>query len=95
MSVEKRLQSEITKFLRSKKCFVIKTKPGPGTPVGCPDVIFMLEGFWGAIEVKKDPSANYQTLQEETLKKLNNWSWAKRVDPTDWPIIREELDAIL
>lgn len=70
-------------------------RPQPGIPDGCPDIVFMLEGFWGALEVKKDPKADYQPLQELTLEKMNNWSWAKRVDPTDWPAIKEELEAIL
>lgn len=95
MSAESKLQFEITKYLRSKGCYVIKTRPGPGTPKGCPDVIFMLEGFWGSIEIKKSPKAKYQILQEPTLKKLDDWSWARRVDPTDWPLIKEELEAIL
>jgi hypothetical protein len=71
------------------------TKPQPGIPDGCPDIIFMLEGFWGAIEVKDSPKAKYQPLQEETLDKLDEWSWAKRVDPTTWPELRAELEHIL
>jgi hypothetical protein len=55
----------------------------------------MLEGFWGAIEVKDGPKAKWQPLQKETLAKLDGWSWAKRVDPSNWPIIKEELDGLL
>lgn len=95
MTVEGNLQSEIRKYLRSKGCYVIKPKPGPGVPKGCPDLIFMIEGFWGAIEVKKSPKAGYQVLQKETLAKMDNWSWAKRVDPTDWPTVKRELEGIL
>lgn len=95
MNIEARLQSKITKYLRSKKCYVIKTRPGTGVPTGCPDIIFMIEGFWGAIEVKRSPKAKYQILQEPTLKKLDNWSWARRVDPTTWPDVKNELEVIL
>lgn len=95
MSVESRLQAEIRRYLRSKGCYVLVIKGGPGIPDGCSDIIFMFEGFWGAIEVKASPKARYQPLQEETLDKLNTWSWAKRVDPTDWPAVREELEAML
>lgn len=97
MSIESNLQSKIRQYLKGKGCYVIKTRPDArgSVPKGCPDVIFMLEGFWGAIEVKKDPSAKYEVLQEETLEKLDGWSWAKRVDPVTWPAIREELDRIL
>lgn len=92
---ESGLQSKIIKYLESKGCYVIKTRPGGGTPVGCPDIIFMLEGFYGCLESKASPKARYQPLQKETLEKLNNWSWAKRVDPSNWDEIREELEIIL
>lgn len=95
MSIESKLQSEVVKYLRSKSCYVIKTKPGVGTPTGCPDIIFMFEGYWGAIEVKASAKAPYQPLQKETLIKLNAWSFARRVDPTNWFNVREELEKIL
>lgn len=92
---EANLQSAIVEYLRDKNCYVIKTRPGSGTPLGCPDIIFMLEGFWGAIEVKAAPSSNYQPLQIETLLKFDDWSWARRVDPLSWPDIRQELETML
>lgn len=95
MISERKLQSNICQYLKSKGCYVIKTRPGVGTPTGCPDIIFMLEGFWGSIEVKASSKAKHQPLQEETLAKLNDWSWAKRVDPSTWPAIRQELESIL
>lgn len=95
MSAESQLQSDIVKYLRSKGCYVIKTKPGVGTPTGCPDVIFLLEGFWGVIEVKASPKAPYQSLQKETLEKLGAWSFARRVDPTTWMEVKTELEVIL
>lgn len=95
MSIESRLQANIRKYLKSKGCYVLVIRPQPGIPDGCPDIIFMLEGFWGAIEVKKDPKSKYQPLQKETLEKLDKWSWSKRVDPTNWPEVRAELETIL
>lgn len=97
MSTESRLQADIRKYLKGKGCYVLKTRPDArgGAPTGCPDIIFMLEGFWGAIEVKASPSSPYRTLQKETLDKLDAWSFAKRVDPSNWPAVREELDRLL
>lgn len=95
MSIESNLQSNIRQYLRGKGCYVIVLRGGPGVPDGCSDIIFLLEGFWGAIEVKKDPQAKYQPLQEETLEKFDDWSWARRVDPTNWPLVREELERML
>lgn len=95
MSVESRLQSQIRKYLKNKGCYVLVISGVPGIPDGCSDILFLLEGFWGAIEVKASPSAPYRPLQKETLEKFNDWSWARRVDPTTWPAIREELEHIL
>lgn len=95
MSLETDLQSKIIKYLKSKDCYVLRLKSGPNYPAGCPDVIFLYEGFWGAIEVKATPKSKYQPLQEETLLKLNDWSWARRVDPISWPSIRSELESML
>lgn len=92
---EAKLQSEIIKYLRGKGCYVIKTRPGVGTPNGCPDIIALLEGLWLAVEVKGSKTARYQPLQEATLKRLDNWSWAKTACPEDWPQIKEELEAML
>lgn len=95
MNSESKLQSEIIKYLKQKGCYVIKSRPGPGTPTGCPDIIFMLEGFWGAIEVKAGPSSRYQPLQKETLTLMNEWSWAKRVDTSNWLAVKAELGDML
>jgi len=97
MSVESNLQATIRRYLRDKGCYVLKTRPDArgGAPMGCPDIIFMLEGFWGAIEVKASPKSPYQTLQRETLDRLDDWSWAKRVDPSNWPNIQAELELML
>lgn len=95
MSIESSLQTKIRKYLKSKGCYVLVIRPQPGIPDGCSDILFLLEGFWGGIEVKDSPSAKYQPLQEETLEKFNAWSWARRVDPTNWAEVRSELEGIL
>lgn len=95
MSVESTLQSKIRQYLKSKGCYVMVIRPQPGIPEGCPDIVFMLEGFWGSIEVKKDPKAGYQPLQRETIAKHNGWSFSRRVDPTDWEMVKAELERIL
>lgn len=97
MSKESVLQSDIRLYLKGRGCYVLKTKPDArgGAPTGCPDIFFFKEGFWGAIEVKAAPGSPYRVLQKETLKLLDGWSWAKRVDPTTWPAVKLELEQIL
>lgn len=91
---EAKLQSDIIKFLRSKKCFVMKPT-GAGVPLGTSDIVFFLEGFYGFIEVKRSEKAPFQPLQPEFLEKMDEWSWAKAVWPENWPEIQAELEAML
>lgn len=93
--IEKRLQSEIAKWLRSKGCYVIKHQAGMSVPTGCPDLSFYKEGFYGFIEVKSSKTARFQPLQKETIAKLDNWSWCKMVYPENWQEIKEELEVML
>lgn len=90
--MEGRLQAEIARWLRGRGAFVIVTRPAPGTPAGCPDIIFLYEGAWGAIEVKREESAPFRPGQEPTLKRLGDWSpfvWVAY--PENWPSIKQQL----
>lgn len=95
MSTESNLQSTIRKWLKGRGCYVMVIRPQPGIPDGMSDILFLKEGFWGVIEVKPNPTAKWQPLQKETLKKLDDWSWGRRVDPTTWPGVRAELEVLL
>ena len=92
---ESQLQTKIIKYLKDKGCYVIKTKPGVGTPVGCPDIIALCGGLWLALEVKGSATAKYRPLQETTLEMLDGWSYAKTVFPANWWEIKADLDAML
>lgn len=95
MTAEKKLQTEIRKYLKSKGCYVMVIKPQPGIPTGCPDIIFFNEGFYGGLEVKESRTAPYQPLQEATLAKFDRWSYGKRVDPSNWFDVKLELEMML
>lgn len=92
--IEKKLQSEIIKYLKSKGCFVMKCG-GSGVPTGTADVFFCIEGFYGFIEVKASAKAPFQPLQEHFLEKMNSWSWARAAWPANWEEIKGELNSIL
>jgi Holliday junction resolvase len=90
--MESKLQSDIIKWLKGKGAYVIKTRPGPGTPVGCPDIIFMFEGAWGAIEVKGGKTAKFQQGQKLTLDRFSEWSpFIYVAYPQNWPEIKNSL----
>lgn len=90
--MESKLQSEIIRWLKSKGAYVIKTMPGMGTPVGCPDIVFLFEGAWGVIEVKASEKAPWQPGQEPTLRRLAVWCpFVYKCYPKNWPEVKERL----
>jgi hypothetical protein len=90
--MEAKLQSEIIRWLKSKGAYVIKTRPGAGTPVGCPDIIFLYEKVWGAIECKATHKAPYQPGQQYTLDLLGDLSeFVYTVHPDSWAYVKEML----
>lgn len=93
--MEKKLQIDIKKYLKSKGCDVLVITPQPGIPNGWEDITFFKESFWGTIEVKASKNAKFQPFQSERIKKHNNWSWARAVHPDNWDDIKKELDVIL
>ena len=93
--MEAKVQKRLAQHLRSKGCFVIITKPQPGTAAGTPDIIFMLEGFWGVIECKRSKDAPWRPLQKERFEKLADWSWGAVAYPENCDEVIAEIDAIL
>ena len=90
--MEKKLQSKVIKFLKEQGAYVIKTKPGMGTPTGCPDVIALYKGNWAAIEVKSSPSSPYQPGQKATLDHLKSFNqFVYTAYPQNWDEIKIEL----
>lgn len=90
--MESKLQSKIIKFLKENGAYVIKTKPGAGVPVGCPDVLGLFDTQWLAIEVKASRTSPYRVGQEATLRHLSKWnSWVYTAYPENWEKIKEEL----
>lgn len=95
--MEKKVQTRLIKYLKKKGCYVIKTQvDGRGlVPVGCPDVIALYEGWWGAFECKGSAKAKFQPLQEVTIEKLNNWSIAMVVHPDNIDDVISQLEMML
>lgn len=90
--MEAKLQKKIVKFLKERGAYVIKTRPGLGTPVGCPDIIFLFGRNWGVIEVKANEKAPFRVGQQATLNFLKGQnSYVYIACPENWPIIKQVL----
>lgn len=91
---ERSLQSKIIRWLKDEGAYVIKASAMPGVPVGCPDILFVYHGRWGAIEVKADAKAPFRTGQKATLSLLRSWNrFVYVVYPENWEVTRMELKA--
>lgn len=92
--MERKLQSEIIKWLKSQGAYVIKPRSGPGVPTGCPDVIFFYRERWGVIEVKADEHAKMQPGQQATLDFLRHYNpFVYKCWPENWPVIKSQLSS--
>lgn len=98
MTLEKDFQSTIVKWLRSKGAVVFKYQQNATTRAGLPDIFFVKDGFWGAIEVKKTKSSPFRPGQKAMIEKLDSMSWAKVVwggKSSNWPEVRKDLEEML
>ena len=98
MVKEADLQSTILKFLRAKGCVAWKYQQNATTRAALPDIFFVKDGFWGAIEVKKTKSSPFRPGQKAMVAKLDSMSWAKIVwggKSSNWPETQEELKELL
>lgn len=93
--MESKVQKRLIQYLKGKGCYVIKTKPGPGTPVGCLDVFAFYEGWYGVFECKASANAPFRTLQPETLAKFQKWTTAWVVYPENYDEVIADLERIL
>lgn len=88
-------QKNVIKWLRSQGCMVFKMQQNATTRLATPDIIFLKEGFWGAIECKAAKNSKFQPGQKEMVAKMNDMSWAVVAYPGNWPAIRKELEEML
>jgi Holliday junction resolvase-like predicted endonuclease len=70
--MEKKLQSQIIKYLKSKGAYVLKNDATYRQ--GVPDLAFWHSDLNGFIEVKADSKSPFQPLQQATIKKLQDMS---------------------
>lgn len=98
MVLEKDLQAQIVKWLRSQGAIVLKYQQNATTRAAIPDLLMLKDGFWGAIEVKKNKSSPFRPGQKDVISKMDSMSWAKVVwggKNSNWPEIQAELKEIL
>jgi Holliday junction resolvase len=89
---EKQVQTSIIKILHTLGWYVIKTRPGSGTPTGMLDIVAFNGRTYIVLEIKKSKNAKWQPLQPETLAMFKRWGvYAKAVYPENLEEVKNEL----
>lgn len=95
MAREADFQAKVIRWLKSKKCHVIKLNQDAKSAVGEPDVLFFKDGFYGAFEVKRSKNAPKRPLQEEKIKWFNENSYGRIIYPENFNEVKSELEQML
>lgn len=88
---ENRFQADLIDELKRRfpGCTVLKNDP---TYIqGIPDLLILHGKKWGALECKKDPKAKHRPNQDYYVKKLDEASFARFIDPTNKEEVLNEL----
>jgi len=89
--VEKKLQSEIIKFLQSKGAYVLKNDATYRQ--GVPDLAFWHPDLNGFIEVKAHENSPFQPLQKKTLEKIEAMGiFCRVIHNENWPEWQAKLE---
>lgn len=76
---------------RYEGCVVLKNDAN--YKQGIPDLTIFYKNRYALLESKKDMKASYRPNQELYLDLFDEWSFARRIEPTNKEEILHELDA--
>jgi len=89
--MERKLQSEIVKFLQSKGAYVLKNDATYRQ--GAPDLAFWHPDLTGFIEVKAQENSPYQPLQKKTIENLQNMGiFCEVIHQDNWAMWQAKFD---
>lgn len=88
---EGQFQDLVVKELKAMGLVPIKCQAGPGVPNGFPDILALGQGVYYALECKASARAKKQPRQDYWVKKLNEWSYAAFIYPTNWDKVKAEI----
>lgn len=91
MAKESDFQAKVIKDLKAMGLAVVKNQAGPGVPTGFPDILALGRGVYYALECKASARAKKQPRQDYWVNKLNEWSYAAFIYPTNWEKVKAEI----
>lgn len=91
MKSEKQFQASLIKELKEKFPGCIILKNDPTYKQGIPDLTFLWQSFWAALECKKDAKASRGPNQEYYVRKMDEMSFSAFVHPGNKDEIIEKM----
>lgn len=91
MAKESDFQAKVIKQLKAMGLAVVKNQSGPGVPTGFPDITAFGEGIYFCLECKASARAKKQPRQDYWVNKLNEWSYAAFIYPSNYDKVMSEI----
>lgn len=95
MVKESDFQAKVIKQLKSMGLAVVKNQAGPGVPTGFPDITAFGEGIYFCLECKTSARAKKQPRQDYWVNKLNEWSYATFIYPSNYDKVMSEIKYVI
>jgi hypothetical protein len=95
MASESAIQASIIKELEHEYPGAVILKTDPSYIQGFPDLLFLQNSFWAALEVKRAKNSACQPNQKYWVNKLDLLSFSKFIYPSNLDRIFNELDAVI
>lgn len=95
MVKESDFQAKVIKQLKAMGLAVVKNQAGPGVPTGFPDLTAFGEGIYFCLECKASARAKKQPRQDYWVNKLNEWSYATFIYPSNYDKVMSEIKYII
>jgi len=95
MASESAIQSSIIKELEHQYPGAVVLKTDPAYIQGFPDLLFLQNRFWAALEVKRARNSACQPNQGYWVNRLDRLSFSRFIYPSNLETIFDELDDAL
>lgn len=92
MERESKFQKRLIKELEIEFPEAVVLKTDPSYIQGFPDLIFLNDSFWAALEAKRASNSARQPNQEYWVQRLNFMSYSRFVSPGNLEDVLEELE---
>lgn len=93
--LESAFQSALIKNIKKRLPGCIVLKNDPRYKQGIPDLLFLYEDRWAALECKQSKNAKHQPNQDYWVDKMNNMSFARFIYPENKEDVLNEMEQSL